>query len=155
MFYCRSIIIKPTEAAEIRQNILSADFKGVLLSSLDRVLYLNMQTRENHSLNVCKEELFRFQYCIYFRKNSYLPRLFNDIIYSYIPNGLLSRLTDRYIDPKFKSYHIPIGPKKIQLHQLMGGFNILAAGLLLASFICFLEMLSKKVQLLQRMFGIL
>ena len=155
MFYCRSIIIKPSEVAETRQKTLSADFKGSLVTSLEQVLYSNMLTRENHSLNVCKEELLTLQFCTYFRKNSYLPRLFDDVIQSYIPNGLMSWYHDYYIETKYKNYNHPKAPKKVKMYKLMGGFKILAAGLLLASFVCFLEMLSKKIQVLQRMFEIL
>ena len=156
MFYCRSIIAKPSDIADIRRNTLSADFKGAVVTSLDQVLYSNMLTHKNHTLNICKEEIFRFQYCIYFRKNSYLPRLFDDVIHSYIPNGLLSYYINLVVDLKYKKKKDqPMVPKKIQLRKLMGGFNILAAGLLLASLTFFLEILSKKVQFLQRIFKIL
>lgn len=133
-FICRRIIIKSSEVTGTRQKTLQSSFKGTLLSSLDHVLYSNKLTYNNYTLNVCQEELFRFQYSIYSRKNSYLTRVFSDVINSFTSNGLIKELANQYIDIKYKKSSYQKEPKKFQLQQLMGGFKILATGLLMASF---------------------
>ncbi|CAO1346132.1 unnamed protein product [Diamesa hyperborea] len=153
--YDRRVIIKSTEVLSIRQKTLQSSFKGTLLSSFDQVLYSNKLTYNNYTLNVCQEELFRFQYSIYFRKNSYFIRVFNDIINSFTSNGLVNEVARKYIDIKYKKPPYQKEPKQFQLQQLMGGFEILATGLLMATFTCVLEILSKRVQLLRRVFEIL
>lgn len=155
VFISRRVIVKPNEIAGIRLKTLQSSFKGTLLSSLDQVLYSNKLTYNNYTLNVCQEELFRFQYSIYSRKNSYLPRVFSDVINSFTSNGLINELANQYIDIKYKKSSNQKEPKKFQLYQLTGGFKILATGLLMASFTCVLEILSKKVKFLQRVFQIL
>lgn len=155
IFTCRSVIIKSTEVLSIRQKTLQSSFKGTLLSSFDQVLYSNKLTYNNYTLNVCQEELFRFQYSIYFRKNSYLTRIFNDVINSFTSNGLINEAARQYIDIKYKKGPKQKEPKRFQLEQLLGGFEILATGLLMATFTCVLEILSKRVQFLQRVFEIL
>lgn len=152
IFICRRVVIKSSEVVKIRQKTLKSSFKGTLLSSFDQVLYSNKLTYNNYTLNVCQEELFRFQYGIYFRKNSCLSRIFNNVINSFTSNGLINEVASQYIDIKYKKPSNRKEPKKFQLHQLMGGFEILATGLLLATFTCVLEMLSKRVQFLQRVF---
>lgn len=155
IFTCSSVIIKSTEVLSIRQKTLQSSFKGTLLSSFDQVLYSNKLTYNNYTLNVCQEELFRFQYSMYFRKNSYFIRVFNDIINSFTSNGLVNEVARKYIDIKYKKPPNQKEPKQFQLQQLMGGFEILATGLLMASFTCVLEILSKRVQFLRRVFEIL
>ncbi|CAO1310415.1 unnamed protein product [Diamesa serratosioi] len=151
----RKIIIKSSEVPEIRLKTMNPDFKGTLLSSLDQVLYSNKITYNNHTLNVCKEELFRMQYCIYSRKNSYLPRLFTDVINSFAANGLINEISRHYIDYKYIKNFNPKEPKQFPLYKVMGGFEILATGLLIASITCLMEIVSKRVQFLQRFFDIL
>lgn len=118
---------------ELQLNTLDSSFKGGIIQPLLEVIFLNQQNYKNYTFNVLKEYLIDVQIVYYFPKNYYLVEPLNEKIGICKAAGLVKFWMERYID---KSY-IKIKQQKtsariLSLHQLLGGFQVLAIGLLVA-----------------------
>jgi hypothetical protein len=123
-------------------------FKAAVTSSMEQVLYFNKMNYKHMTLTVCKEYLFTFQYGIYFRKNSYLEDVFNMKISILKSSGLIDFWASDYISSKFLNIKIrDESPKKLNIEQLMGGFEVLFIGFFVGFVIMLFEVMSKCLRL--------
>lgn len=137
--YNNRIVIKPNETAIIQEKTLSSSFEGGLLSSYEQIQYFNRMNRQNYTLKVCPEILYRFQYVMYFRKNSAFVRHFNKYLESCRANGLMSYLVEKYLPRQNDEISIK-APKPLVLEQVSGCFLLLIFGSLVSCFIFYVEM---------------
>lgn len=114
-------------------------------SSLEQILYYNkLNYKENTTLTVCKEYLFTFQYGIYFRKNSYLEQAFNKKIQLLKSSGLIDFWASEFINSRYLNIKTRDGsPKKLNMEQLLGGFEVLLIGLVVGFFVFLVEAISR------------
>lgn len=128
----------------IKLKTLDPKFKGTVASSLEQVIYINKLNNENYTLTICKEFMLTFQYGIYFHKNSFLKLEVNRKISEFKANGLINNWASYYMDMKFLNVKSPDkGPKKLNLPELRGGFEVWFIGLSLGIFIFAIEYISR------------
>lgn len=119
---------------------LDPSFKGAVAISLVKVLYENKLNKYNYTLTVCKKPLFVFQFSIYFRKNSFLEYEFNKKISAIKASGLMEHWVSRIIDANHLNALPPdTGPKKLNIAQLKGGFEVWLMGLSVGIIVFLLE----------------
>ena len=96
---------------------------------------------------VCPEYLFTFQYGIYFRKNSFLQSIFNDKISILKSSGLIDFWARDFINSAFLNIKLQdASPRKLNISQLKGGFEVLLIGYGLGSFILLCEVMAKRLR---------
>lgn len=123
-------------------------FRGAVTSSMEQVLYFNKMNFKDMTYTVCREQLFTFQYGIYFRKNSYLEIVFNKKISILKSSGLIDFWASDYIHTKYLNIKIVDGlPKKLNIGQLLGGFEVLLLGLGVGFFVFLCEVISTCLRL--------
>lgn len=138
----RRFILKSSEIAGIRMKTLNPEFQGVLLSSLEQILYTNKLNQKKFILKVCPEHLSTFNYGIYFRKHSFLTHAFDLQILQFLGNGMISHWASKYVDEKYlKPKMEKKDPQALQLDQIAGVFQVLVGGFFLALAIFVLEIL--------------
>lgn len=107
------------------------------------MLYANKLNKDNYTLTVCKQQMFTFQYGIYFRKNSYLVYEVNKKISAIKASGLIEHWASKYIDAKYLNILQPkTGPKKLNITQLKGCFEAWIMGLGVGIIVFLLETLA-------------
>lgn len=147
--------VNSTVLAEKRMETLNPSAKHSVSSSLEQVSYYNKLNYRDNTLTVCKEYLFTFQYGIYFRKNSYLVNRFNEKISLFKTSGLIDFWASDYISNKYLNIKIESdGPRMLNIEQLMGGFEVLFIGIIIAIFIFVCEVIALKfgIHFMQRFF---
>jgi hypothetical protein len=133
---------------QMLEKTIDPNFKGAVTKSLEQVAYFNKVNRANFTLTVCKEYLFTFQYGIYFQKNSFLTKHFNEKISLFKSSGLIDFWASSFIDSKYINYKShDKSPKQLKMEQMMGGFELLLIGLILSIFIFVCEILAKLKQI--------
>lgn len=140
--YNRRSVIETSEVPEIRTKMTDPDFKGGYLSSLEQIIYFNIINHKNFTLNVCKEQLYTFQYSIYFQKHFAYVHYFDRELLNLATNGLINQFEDRYVQQNFlKSPPAQRLPKFLDMDNVMGSFWILILGLSIASIVAAFEIL--------------
>jgi len=140
-------MIDYTDFEEYRMKTLDATFKGGLLSSLDEVIAINQITYRNYSFRILDEFLFLGQQSWMFPKHSYLEKPISRCINQLHSNGLISKWTTTYMDSKYLRIEEPtLGLRKINMNQLLGGFELLLAGLLLSTITFYFEHLYRTLK---------
>lgn len=136
---------------EYRRKTLDPNFKGAVLSSMDEVAYLNkkhVNARVNgltyHNL---KESIFTSQVAMFFQKNSYLTEAFDQKIKRLKSNGLINYWISQYIDFNYLNVkQIRKAPDKLNLPQLLGGFQIWFCGICVSSIAFIAEVIVRAVK---------
>lgn len=112
-----------------KQETLNPHYQAAVTSSIEQVLYYNKINYKNNTLTICLETLFTFQYGIYFRKNSYLQGLFNEKISTFKSSGLIEFWASDFINMKYLNIKLAEdSPRKLNIEQLRGGFEVLYIG---------------------------
>lgn len=138
-------MIKDSEAETYFKMTLNPNFKGAVTSSLDEVLYLNKINHKSFIYRVLPEYLYSFNYVIYFQKNSPYLNAFNTKMSLYKSAGLIDYWTSKYLNTMYLNIQAPnVGPKKLNLVQLQGGFQAWLIGCGISSFIFLLEFIRNK-----------
>ncbi|KAG5681337.1 hypothetical protein PVAND_010782 [Polypedilum vanderplanki] len=140
--------VNSTVLSEKRLETLNPLSQHAVSSSLEQILYYNKLNYKNNTLTVCREYLFTFQYGIYFRKNSYLTKMFNKKISLFKTAGLIDYWSSDFISNKYLNMKIDSdGPKKLNMEHLLGSFELLAAGALITIIIFIFEILAVKFRI--------
>ncbi|CAO1425859.1 unnamed protein product [Diamesa serratosioi] len=128
--YERQTVYDFRNATYYDERIMDHEFKGALISTLSLTAYKNEVIKNNVTVRICKEYLMSLPQVIYFRKNHFLVESFNDNIAKLNAAGLIDYWTKKYIKLKYL-YGIepPREPKRLNISQLIGGFQICFAGL--------------------------
>lgn len=123
------VVINSKTLAELKPQTIDPYFNAAVTSSMEQILYFNKLNHKNMTLTVCREQLFTFQYGIYFRKNSFLVEGFNKKISILKSSGLINFWASDYIDSKFLKVKMrDESAKKLNVVQLLGGFEVLFIG---------------------------
>lgn len=125
---------------------------------MDEVLSSNKQHFREYSFRVLSESLFTSQACWAFPKSSFLINTFDRRLERFAENGMIDFLTMKYMDPRYlKPIEAKQGPKKINLDQLLGSFEILIFGNSIAVVLFALEIVAKKfeVTILKKMLNLI
>jgi hypothetical protein len=126
-------VITLREIEKYEEKTLDSSFKGVVFGYLLIVLYKNIQSRKNYTLNICKEVMLTNQIVFYFTKNFYLVDEFNRVIDNVKAAGLVDHVLSKYIDEKMiNAASEKQGPSPLDLVHLSGIFKLLAGGLITA-----------------------
>ncbi|KAL7029695.1 hypothetical protein ACKWTF_006325 [Chironomus riparius] len=142
---CRRKIIKDSEAENYFKMTLNPNFKGAVTSSLDEVLYLNKINHKSFIYRVLPEYLYSFNYVIYFQKNSPYLYAFNSKMSLYKSGGLIDYWISKYLSKMYLNIQATnVGPKKLNLVQLQGGFQVWLIGCGISSFMFLLEFIHNK-----------
>lgn len=142
--------MKFSEYPAFREKTLDPNFKSGLIMPLLEVIFINQQTYMNFTYKVLKEYLFDVQIVYYYPKNFHLVEAINEKIGILKAAGLVQLWMDKYIDKSYINIKPPAkGPREISINQILGGFEVVAFGLTLASLIFIVEMLSKRVEALR------
>ncbi|KAG5667104.1 hypothetical protein PVAND_015103 [Polypedilum vanderplanki] len=137
--------VNSTILSQKLMETLSPLSQHAVSSSLEQILYYNKLNYKNNTLTVCREHLFTFQYGIYFRKNSYLTRIFNKKISLFKSAGLIDFWSSDFISNKYLNMKIDDdGPRKINMEHLLGSFELFVAGALISIIIFIFEVLAVK-----------
>lgn len=153
--YARRSIISAGQVPEYRNKMTDHSFKGGLTSSLEQIVYFNMINHKKFILEICPEQLYTFQYSLYFQKHSPFLHYFDLELLDYQANGLINNIVSKYVQFSFmKQEKGQKAPKALEINQLMGIFRILFFGLTFAAVIAGLECLSNSILSLKKMFAI-
>lgn len=133
------VAVNSTTYERMKRVTLNPKSKTAVTSSVEQILYFNKLNYKNMTLTVCKEFLFTFQYGIYLRKNSFLETPYNQKIRNLKSSGLINFWASDYIRQEFMNIKIrDDSPKKLNIDQLMGGFEVwfigIATGLIILAF---------------------
>lgn len=123
-----------------------------IISVMDELLHLNKVNHKKFHFRVLSEYLFTSQCCWAFPKNSWLIETFDEKLGIMAENGLIDYLLGKYMDPQYLHIKEPKrGPRKLNISQLLGGFEVCFGGLSIAAIIFCLEIISRtfKLQWLQ------
>lgn len=119
------VAVNSTIYEKMKLVTLNPKSKTAVTSSIEQILYFNKLNYKNMTLTVCKEFLFTFQYGIYLRKNSFLEAPFNQKIRNLKSSGLIDFWASDYIRQEYMNIKIhDDSPKKLNIDQLMGGFEV-------------------------------
>lgn len=154
-FRNQRIVGNSTVVNSIILKTVDPNFEAVATSSLEQVAYLNKVNQKNFTLTVCKEFLFTFNYGIYFQKNSYLTKNFNDKISLMKASGLIDFWATDYINSRYINFKSKDNsPRKLNLEQMMGGFEVLFIGYVISFVVIFCEFLARNrhVRVLENLF---
>jgi hypothetical protein len=128
-FFARRQVIKDSQVEQLQQRTLDASFKGAVTSSLDEVLYLNMLNHRNFTYRVLPEYLYSFNIVIYFQRNSPYLRAFDEKMSLFKSAGLIDYWVSRYLNAAYLNMPEQVSePKKLNLTQLRGGFQLWLMG---------------------------
>lgn len=131
------IIFDEAEISRKRNGTLDSSFNGGVVSTNDIVMKFNKIYHESFTLKVLEEVITALPIVIYFRKNSYLVKIFDEKLDAFKSAGLVGYWTEIHLQSQFSKLKvIKVGPKKMTVKTLEGAFQIIASGWLL-SFIAF------------------
>lgn len=143
-FRGKRVVVNSTVVEQRRLQSADPTSNFAVTSSLEQVLYFNKMNYKNMTLTVCKEYLFTFQYGIYFRKNSYFEEVVNLQISRLKSSGLIDFWASQYISSHYLHISLRDGsPKKLNVGQLRGSYEVLFIGLAVGFFVFLLECLTK------------
>lgn len=124
------VAVNSTIYEKMKRVTLNPKSKTAVTSSIEQILYYNKLNYKNMILTVCKEFLFTFEYGIYLRKNSFLEAPFNEKIRNLKSSGLIDFWASDYIRQEYMNIKIrDDSPKKLNIDQLMGGFEVWFIGI--------------------------
>lgn len=124
-FKQKRVAVNSTVYEKMKRVTLNAKSRVAVTSSIEQILYFNKLNYKDMTLTVCKEFLFTFQYGIYLRKNSFLEMKFNEKIRNLKSSGLIDYWASDFIRAEYMNMKIiSNAPKKLNLEQLMGGFEV-------------------------------
>lgn len=154
-FKKQRVVVNLKVFEEKKRETLNPNAKVAVPSSLEQVLYFNKEHYKNSStLTVCKEKLFTFQYGIYFRKSSYLEKVFNKKISIFKSSALIDYWASNFINSRYLNIKTGDGsPKRLNIGQLMGGFEVLFIGIAVGFSLLVCEVVSRsfRVRKLQKL----
>lgn len=124
---------------------MDPNFKGTLLTSEDHTAYWNKLNNSKDFFHILDSRLTTFNLCILFPKRSCLTPEVNDKILSFYSNGLLTGMASNFINKKYLTEPDVIPKtKRLNMKELLGGFQLLACGICICVGIYLLELLSKR-----------
>ena len=132
---------------------MNPSFTGAILTAEDHVAFLNEKDPDVF-YQVCEEKISSASLCIYLQKSSCFTNEINRNILALTSNGLIDSWGTSVIDQSFlKDKRHDRAPKQLNNLQLGGGYRLLVFGLAVGFMIFLLEIASKKIKILKKLFG--
>ena len=154
-FKKQRVVVNSNVFEKKKKETLNPNAKVAVPTSLEQVLYFNKEHYKiSTTLTVCKEALFTFQYGIYYRKNSYLEKVFNKKISIFKSSALIDFWASNFINSRYLNIRTGDGlPKRLNIGQLLGGFEVLFIGIALGFSLLVCEVVSRsfRVKKLQKL----
>lgn len=103
--------------------------------AIDTVCYLNRINYYNFSLNICPQSLLTRHHGIYFPKNSFLTKMFDEKLSFILESGLLEHWMSKHVEKSNIQRHQERtkDPIELSFDYLLSAFEILLFGLCLAA----------------------
>lgn len=109
---------------------LEEGVKAAMMTTMMSVAFANQKTYRNFTLKTCKQELMMANLVFYFQKDFFLKTAIDRMINELSTAGIITHWIDTYIDKKFLNWKsLNFGPNKLQMHHLIGVFNVGFIGL--------------------------
>ncbi|CAO1429976.1 unnamed protein product [Diamesa hyperborea] len=110
------------------KNMLDPSLKLALIATTPFVSHVNQHNDRNSTLTICKQQLLTIPIVLYFRKNHYLVKEVNEKI-SMINSAGLSEYWSKMNSGTLRNAQKSKRElRKLNLHQLLGGFQIWIGG---------------------------
>lgn len=140
--YSRLVFINKTELPFLLKKLLNPEFKGALLTSEDHLAYWNNKGFPKKYYTPCNSKLKTINLSIYMRNHSCLAAEISRQIHGLNANGFVKALASQYIDRAYLKERVIVPePQKLQFHQLIGGFQLYAGGIIIGLGALVLEIL--------------
>lgn len=135
--YFRAQVVPYEERAYYIDQLQNPAFKGCLSHAYTEVLYMN----NVNSINVfmCKEVFMTIPIVIYIPKNFYLTEALNEKIDNLKAAGLIDYWNTMSFEKGKMTQRESTQPKVIKVQHLTGCFQVWICGLLLSSFVFWIE----------------
>lgn len=145
------VVVNSTILERKKMQTMNPHSNIAVTSSIEQILYFNKMNYKNlTTLTVCKETLFTFQYGIYFRKNSYLSSMFSEKISIFKESGLIDFWASDYISSKYLNVKLPSeSPRKLNMEQLLGSFEVLFIGWAVGIAILLIELIATSLRIMK------
>ncbi|CRK90891.1 CLUMA_CG004580, isoform A [Clunio marinus] len=141
----RSQVVNASLFYDYLMKTSDPNFKGVVLILMDELSHINKKNYKKFTLRVLSEHVITSHSCWAFPKDHFLVEAFDEKILAFRKNGLLNFLAGKYMDPKYITIKRPkIGPRKLNLEHLEGGFKVWFCGIFSALFLFILEVLTSQ-----------
>ncbi|XP_055611306.1 uncharacterized protein LOC129757928 [Uranotaenia lowii] len=148
----RIVLIRDDQVEPIRNAIRNGTIsQAATMVWHEYVLYHNHNGQsqlDGFRYHMLQEHLYAYTITVYMRKDSFLRVPFNRALVALSSTGMIQYWMERYAPRKLKK-PVNRGHQKLTVWHLMGTFDLLFAGLALASVVFVLEMLSKQLRRLQ------
>lgn len=138
-------IIERHNISMVHEKLLNPEFHGALLSSEEHIAFLNrLNAKKSPQIYFyfADEIFFGFNLCIYLHRQSCLTENINHNILKFKDSGFLKVWVKEFVDRSYLKERKVVEPKVLVNDQLLGAYEMLAAGLLLGVFIFLLEICS-------------
>lgn len=125
---------------DYRMQTLNYEYKTGFIASLDEVVGRNEINKHNHSFKMLKQDIFTLQVVLYYPKNHYLKQAFDEKLRLLMANGLINFWIKQHTD--FENVNVKPAkkrPEKINIHQLLAGFQLWFVGLCVSLIIFIIE----------------
>lgn len=120
-----------------------------MLSSSDEIMFLNKKFHKNFTYNVCNEKVLTSPSVYYLHKHSYLTEMVNEKIDALKTSGLIDYWISKYLDPKYyRVKQIARERAKLNFSTLLGAFQLLVSGTIVAFTTFVLELLFRRMELI-------
>lgn len=114
------------------------------MSSEDHVAYWNKNEFPNHFYTISDTKIKTINLCLYMKKNSCLTAEINRKILGFNANGLLKIWALQYVDRAYLKERVnDPEPQKLQINQLLGGFQLYAGGIIIGFGVLIFEIIIK------------
>lgn len=139
------MFVSASKIKEMMMETLDSDMKVAVIASFDEIVNINKLNRNNFTLHVCKEDISMAQVVMFLRKNSFLKEAFDQKIALLKTNGLINFWISKYMSNRYLVEDPPVNyPEKLTLHQVLSGFELWAACLVLSLLFFTLELIIHK-----------
>lgn len=139
-----AIFSQPANFNRMFDEVIHPDFKGALLTSIDHLAYRNTLAFPNRFYRHAPEFIMTNNIVIFMHKQSCLaPEMDKTIIYL-VSGGLVQTWAASFIDPNFIKRKTSSKAVALNMDQLYGAFQLLAAGLAISLFTFILEIFSRQ-----------
>jgi hypothetical protein len=123
--------------------------------AMDDFLHLNKIHHKEFHFRALKEYLFTAQSCWGFPKHSWLIRSFDEKLGIMAQNGLIDHLVGKHKDPKYLYIkEVKRGPRKLNISQLLGGFEVLVGGLFISLIVFLFEVVARRFKCFERVIDV-
>lgn len=146
---------KDFDSYETFSYLREDSFRGVfVISDITAAYYNTMLIRSRKNIiQLSKEKITTVLLAFYLKKHSYLASTIDEYFMRLASNGLLTKWTNDYRDQKFMNCRADKAPQILTLDHVYGIFIICFGLYAISAIVLLLEILSRRINFIRRMFG--